>query len=223
MVGFGLTNDLREPGTIIFVNAAYPVLEEECIATPPIVIGKDCSFPYVAKHIVNISGMSFGALSAPAVTALSKGAGKAGIWLNTGEGGLSPYHEVGNCDIIFQIGTAKYGVRDAHGRLSDTKLKEIASKVKAFEIKLSQGAKPGRGGVLPACKVTEEIAEIRGIPVGVTSSSPNRHPEISSDNDLLDMINHVRNITGRPVGIKTVLGGAEPIKSLCEAIRRCGI
>ncbi|VAW72246.1 Ferredoxin-dependent glutamate synthase [hydrothermal vent metagenome] len=222
-LGFGSSNDLREPGTIIFVNAAYPVLEDECIATPPIVIGENCSFPFVARHVVNISGMSYGALSAPAVTALSKGAGLAGIWMNTGEGGLSPHHEVGGCDLIFQIGTAKYGVRDEHGRLSDTKLKELSTKVKAFEIKLAQGAKPGRGGVLPACKVSAEIAKIRGIPEGVTSNSPNRHPEISCDNDLLDVINHVRDLTGRPVGIKTVLGSDEPIKSLCEAIHRRGI
>jgi len=222
-VGFGSTNDLREPGTVIFVNAAYPVLEEERIATPPMVIGKDCGFPYVAKHIVNISGMSYGALSAPAVRALSKGAGIAGIWMNTGEGGLSPYHEEGNCDLIFQIGTAKYGVRDENGKLNDARLKEIAPKVKAFEIKLSQGAKPGRGGVLPGCKVSAEIAKIRGIPIGETSNSPNRHPEITCDEELLDMIDHIRDVTGRPVGIKTVLGSDQPIKSLCESIIRRGL
>ncbi len=222
-IGFGSTNDLRMPGTIIFVNAAYPVLEEDNKPTPPLVIGPDCVYPYVAKHIVNVSGMSFGALSAPAVRALSVGAAKAGIWLNTGEGGLSPYHLEGGGDLIFQIGTAKYGVRDEKGRLCDQRLKEVALRVKAFEIKLSQGAKPGRGGVLPGCKVTAEIARIRGIRQGQTSNSPNRHPEIRNDNDLLDMINHVREVTGRPVGIKIVLGSDRPIKELCEAIMRRGV
>jgi len=221
-IGFGSTNDLREPGTIIFVNAAYPVLEENNKPTPPTVIGPDCSHPYIAKNVVNISGMSFGALSAPAIQALSKGAHKAGIWLNTGEGGLSPYHRENECDLIFQIGTAKYGVRDEKGQLCDKRLSEIAPHVKAFEIKLSQGAKPGRGGVLPGKKVTSEIAAIRGIEAGVISNSPNRHLDIASDSDLLDMIRRVREVSGRPVGIKMVLGSDMPIKSLCEAILKRG-
>ena len=221
-IGFGSTNDLNEPGTVIFVNAAYPILEEECKPTPPLVIGSDCDFPFIAQRIVNISGMSYGALSAAAVRALSFGAAESGGWLNTGEGGLSPYHLSGDCDLVFQIGTAKYGVRDEHGKLSELRLKELAPLIKMFEIKLSQGAKPGRGGVLPACKVTEEIARIRGIPVGQTSCSPNRHPEIKSDDDLLDMIDFIRTTTGRPVGVKAVLGGHRQIEDLCEAILRRG-
>ncbi len=222
-IGFGSTNDLREPGTLIFVNDPYPVLEADLLPAPPVVIGPDCEHPFIARHILNISGMSFGALSAPAVRALSIGAAKAGIWLNSGEGGVSPYHLEGGCDLIAQIGTAKYGVRDEFGNLSDEKLIDVAQRVCAFEIKLAQGAKPGRGGVLPGIKVTEEIARIRGIPVGKTSSSPNRHPEIANDDDLLDMIAHVRELTGRPVGIKLVLGSVHPIRSLCETILRRGI
>jgi len=149
------------------------------------VIGPRCAHPFEARYPFNVSGMSYGALSAPAVRALSLGAAEAGIWINTGEGGLAPYHLEGGGDIVFQIGTAKYGVRDAEGRLSDQRLREVAERVKAFEIKLSQGAKPGRGGVLPAHKVTAEIARIRGIPEGKVSSSPNRHPEIRSHLDLL--------------------------------------
>ncbi len=152
--------------------------------------------------------MSFGALSVPAVLALSKGAKKAGIWMNTGEGGLSPYHLQGGADIVFQIGTAKYGVRDEHGKLSDDKLREIAAheQVRMFEIKMSQGAKPGKGGILPGNKVNAEIAAIRGIPEGQDSISPNGHPEIRNVGDLLDMVNHVREVTGKPVGFKIVLG-----------------
>lgn len=178
LIGFGSTNDLRESGSCIFVNSPYPMLEEECQPSPSLVIGPQCDRPFDAKRIFNISGMSYGALSKPAVQALSNGAAEAGVWINTGEGGLAPYHMEGGGDIIFQIGTAKYGVRDIRGALCDDRLREMAEHVKAFEIKLSQGAKPGRGGVLPAHKVTAEIAQIRGIPVGETSSSPNRHVDI---------------------------------------------
>ena len=222
-IGFGTTNDLRDPGTVIFVNSAYPVLEEERRPTPPLVIGPDCDSPYVAHKIVNISGMSYGALSAPAVRSLSRGAAEAGIWLNTGEGGISPYHLEGGCDLVFQIGTAKYGVRDEDGKLSDERLRDVAQYVKAFEIKLSQGAKPGRGGVLPAAKVSAEVARIRGIPIHQISSSPNRHPEIKNDDDLLDMIGRVRTVTGLPVGIKLVLGADVQLRDLCETILRRGI
>jgi len=223
LLGFGSTNDLRQSGSIIFVNAAYPMLEEEFTDSPSVVIGPDCKYPFEAKSVFNISGMSYGAISAAAVRALSKGAGEAGIWMNTGEGGISPYHIEGGCDIVYQIGTAKYGVRDAEGNLSDDKLCSVAKHVKAFEIKLSQGAKPGRGGVLPGGKVTAEIAEIRGIPEGQVSSSPNRHKEIRSADDLLDMINHVRDITGKPVGFKSVLGSDKFPKDLCEVILKRGI
>jgi len=222
LLGFGSTNDLREPGSIVFVNASYPLLEEEVAPAPPLVIGPHCAHPFVAPSLFNISGMSYGALSKPAVQALARGAAKAGIWMNTGEGGLTPWHVEAGCDLIFQIGTAKYGVRDAAGNLSDARLREVAESVRAFEIKLSQGAKPGRGGVLPANKVTEEIARIRGIPAGRVSSSPNRHREIRNSDDLLDMIARVREVTGRPVGIKTVVGSERFPRDLCETILRRG-
>jgi glutamate synthase domain-containing protein 2 len=169
--------------------------------------------------------MSYGALSRPAVLALSKGAAEAGCWMDTGEGGLAPAHLEGGADIIMQIGTAKYGVRDAQGQLSDERLRELAAHptVRAFEIKLSQGAKPGKGGVLPGSKVTPEIAAIRGIPEGVDSISPNRHRDIANVNDLLDMIVRVRSVTGKPVGIKTAIGGRRFLHELCEAILRRGL
>jgi len=222
LLGFGSTNDLREPGSIIFVSASYPLLDEEVTEPPPLVIGPGCPRPFEARSLFNISGMSYGALSKAAVQALARGAQRAGVWLNTGEGGMSPWHQEAGCDLIYQIGTAKYGVRDADGQLCDARLREVAEHVKAFEIKLSQGAKPGRGGVLPAGKVTPEIARIRGIPVGQVSSSPNRHREIRNTEDLLDMIQQVRQVTGRPVGFKTVIGSEAFPRELCEAILRRG-
>ncbi|MDQ6968449.1 MAG: FMN-binding glutamate synthase family protein, partial [Mariprofundaceae bacterium] len=159
------------------------------------------------------------------VLALSKGAARAGCWMNTGEGGLSPYHLEGGADLVFQIGTAKYGVRDSDGHLSDEKLCEIAAykQVRMFEIKLSQGAKPGKGGMLPGEKVSEEIARIRGIEVGQDSISPNRHVDIDSPNDILDMVERVRTVTGKPVGIKLVLGGCNVLDHLFEAIQKRGL
>ncbi len=199
-----------------FRNAPFPVLEEDKKSFGGKQIGiahgpGACALPYQATSFFNISGMSFGALSHAAVLALSRGAAKAGIWMSTGEGGLSPYHLEGGCDIIFQIGTAKYGVRDKDGNLSDEKLKEVAAhtQVKMFEVKLAQGAKPGKGGMLPAAKVNEEIARIRGIPVHEASISPNRHKDIGSIAELGAFVARVRRVTGKPVGVKFVVGHAE--------------
>jgi glutamate synthase domain-containing protein 2 len=209
-IGFGSTYDLHAPGALIFVNAPFPVLESDRLPTPALKIGDGyCRQPFEARSIVNVSGMSFGAISEPAVRALSRGAKEAGCWMGTGEGGLSPFHLEGGCDVIMQIGTAKYGVRDAAGNLDPAKLREIAAheQVRAFEIKLSQGAKPGKGGVLPAAKVTPLIAQIRGIPAGQDSISPNRHLDIANMDELLDRIAFVRELTGKPVGVKTAIGG----------------
>jgi glutamate synthase domain-containing protein 2 len=209
-IGFGSTYDLHAPGALIFVNAPFPVLESDRLPTPSLMIGEGyCRHPFEARSIVNISGMSFGAISEPAVRALSRGAALAGCWMDTGEGGLSPFHLEGGCDLIMQIGTAKYGVRDADGNLDPKRLATIAAheNVRAFEIKLSQGAKPGKGGILPATKVTPLIAEIRGIPAGKDSISPNRHLDIATMDDLLDRIAYVRELTGKPVGVKTAVGG----------------
>jgi glutamate synthase domain-containing protein 2 len=223
IIGFGSTNDLREPGSILFVNHPFPVLEEHRLPTPSMLIGERyCQHPFEARSVVNISGMSFGAISEPAVRALSRGAAEAGCWMDTGEGGLSPYHLEGGCDIIMQIGTAKYGIRNLDGTFSREKASELARVVKAFEIKLSQGAKPGKGGVLPGSKVTEEIARIRGIPAGQDSISPNRHRDIANVEQLLDQVAYIRDITGRPVGVKTAIGGWEFINDLCDAILRRG-
>ena len=223
-IGFGSTYDLHHPGALIFVNHPFPVLEEERLPTPSLKLGDGyCAQPFEAKSIVNISGMSFGAISAPAVRSLSRGAAVAGCWMDTGEGGLSPYHLEGGADIIMQIGTAKYGVRDAQGNLSAEKLVELSKVVKAFEIKLSQGAKPGKGGVLPGKKVTAEIAQIRGIPEGRDSISPNRHRDISNIAELLEKVAWIRDLTGRPVGIKTAIGGWRLMNEAADFIHRRGM
>ncbi|MBT8144057.1 MAG: FMN-binding glutamate synthase family protein, partial [Gammaproteobacteria bacterium] len=224
-VAFGSTRDMRPVGTLMFVNCAYPTLDREAAPPSSLVIGSGCATPYQAPSFFNISAMSYGSLSKPAIRALSQGAKQANIWLNTGEGGMAPAHLEGGCDIVFQIGTAKYGVRDKDGNLSDDKLREVAAhgQVRMFEIKLSQGAKPGKGGILPAEKVNEEIAEIRGIPEGQASISPNRHPEIDSAADLLDMVARIREVTGKPVGFKSVIGSYGWLDEMCEEIHRRGL
>ena len=224
-VAFGSTRSLIPVGTVIFVNCPFPTLEEHALDAPEITIGPYTPTPYTFSSIINISAMSFGALSAPAVRALSKGAGMARCWLNTGEGGLAPYHLEGGCDVIFQIGTAKYGVRTLDGRLDETRLREIASlpQVKMLELKLSQGAKPGKGGILPAIKVTPEIAKIRGIPAHTDSISPNRHPEIDSVPDLLDQICRIRDLAGKPTGFKAVIGAYGWLETMCKEIHARGI
>jgi glutamate synthase domain-containing protein 2 len=224
-IAFGSTRDLKKVGTVLFSNCPYPTLGEDAVPVSEHTIGPDCRIPYTTKSIFNISAMSYGAISKPAVLALAEGAKSSGCWLNTGEGGLSKYHLSSGCDIVFQIGTAKYGVRDPiSGKLSESKLIEIGKydQVKMFEIKLSQGGKPGKGGILPGAKVTKEVADIRGIRAGEDSISPNRHPEISNDEDLLEMIGYIRELTGKPVGIKSVIGSEEWLDELFSLICQRG-
>ena len=224
-VAFGSTRDLKAPGSVLFVNCPFPTLGEDAVDTSPVTIGPYCDKPWTTSALLGVSGMSYGAISKPAVRALSIGAKKAGTWMNTGEGGLSPFHLEGGCDLVFQIGTAKNGVRDKGGHLNDDKLREVAAheQVRMFEIKLSQGAKPGKGGILPGAKVTKEIAEIRGINIGEDAISPNRHPDINSNPDLLDMIARVRKVTGKPVGFKAVMGAYGWLDDLFKEVQQRGI
>ncbi len=224
-VAFGSTRDLRPTGTVMFINCPFPALGEDAVPPADITIGPNCEQPYTTHSLFNISGMSYGAISKPAVLALSNGARMAGAWMNTGEGGLSPYHLEGGADIVFQIGTAKNGVSDLDGNLDDELLQKAADieQVRMFEIKLSQGAKPGKGGILPGEKVTEEIAEIRHIRAGKDAISPNRHPDINSNAELLDMIEHVRNVTGKPVGFKAVLSCSIWLGRFCADIKSRGM
>ncbi|HQY23122.1 MAG TPA: FMN-binding glutamate synthase family protein, partial [Gammaproteobacteria bacterium] len=224
-VGFGSTRDLRPVGTVLFVDAPFPVLGEDASEIQPVTIGPYCRIPYVAKSLFNISAMSYGSISKNAVLALAEGAKIGGCWLNTGEGGVSRYHLESGCDLVAQIGTAKYGFCDANGKLSDEALRGVAlyPQIKMFELKLSQGAKPGKGGILPAVKVTPEIAEIRFIKAHQDSISPNRHPEISNVQELMDFIEHIRTLTGKPVGFKIVIGSYEWLDDLCIEILKRGI
>ncbi|GAB1259092.1 FMN-binding glutamate synthase family protein [Aurantivibrio plasticivorans] len=224
-IAFGSTLDLTKTGTPLFLNSGFPTLDEDALSSSHVQIGPYCRHPFSTDSIVNISGMSYGALSRPAIEALSLGAAQAGCWLNTGEGGLTPYHLASGADLVFQVGTAKYGVRDEKGLLSDEKLRSVAAhpQVKMFEIKLSQGAKPGKGGILPGDKVSDEVASVRGIQAGVASISPNRHVDVRSADDLIDLINRIRDVTGKPVGFKAVIGDEYWLNDLFSVILSRGI
>ena len=217
--GFGTDNDLElEPNYIIIKHAAFPVPEPiphtpqyDANYTLPCakVLGgaRGRAKAFRPESVFNISGMSYGSLSGNAISALNMGAAKAGCMHNTGEGGLSPYHQKGG-DIMWQIGTAYFGCRDADGRFSMDLLKEKveANPVKALEIKLSQGAKPSKGGILPAAKITAEIARIRNIPMGQDCISPSAHAEFSDVDSMLDFVERMADATGLPVGIKSAVG-----------------
>jgi len=173
--------------------------------------------------VVNISAMSFGSLSGAAVEALNRGAALAGCLHNTGEGGLSPYHRKGG-ELVFQIGTAYFGCRDEAGRFSLPRLKDLVASapVRALEIKLSQGAKPGLGGVLPGAKVSAEIAGTRGVPQGRDCVSPSRHAEFSDTDSLLDWVELLAAETGLPVGIKSAVGDPGFWVELTDLMSRTG-
>ncbi|MEL7310950.1 MAG: FMN-binding glutamate synthase family protein [Pseudomonadota bacterium] len=224
-VAFGSTLHADRVGAAMLINSPYPVLDADGDPIQSIVFGADCEHPYETAALFGISAMSYGAISRPAVQALSAGAAEAGIWLNTGEGGLSPYHLEGGADLVFQIGTAKYGVRDERGNFCEGRYRQLMAHdaVKMCELKLAQGAKPGKGGILPAAKVNREVAEIRGISLGQDSISPNRHVEIANDDELLDFVERLRAIGGKPVGIKIVVGGHGSFERLLQRINDRGL
>jgi glutamate synthase domain-containing protein 2 len=216
--GFGTDNDVE-------YTAGYPVILHRTFgrAVPPshVEAGHEVEMPcakvlgaargrasaFRPGSVVNISAMSFGSLSGAAVEALNRGAALAGCLQNTGEGGLSDYHRNGG-ELVFQIGTAYFGCRDDRGRFELSRLKDLVAgaPVRALEIKLSQGAKPGLGGVLPGPKVSAEIAAARGVPRGLDCVSPSRHAEFSDPDSLLDWIELLAAETGLPVGIKSAVG-----------------
>ncbi|MFI4897465.1 MAG: FMN-binding glutamate synthase family protein [Phycisphaerales bacterium JB059] len=217
--GFGTDNELESaPGYIILKHSAMPLREAvegeigggelhpiPCAKVLGEARGRAKAFR--PESLVYVSAMSYGSLSAPAVEALNAGCGIAGALHNTGEGGVSDHHRHGG-DLIWQLGTGYFGARDKDGRFSiDRLLETVASApVRAIEIKLSQGAKPGLGGVLPAAKITEEISRIRGIPMGVDCISPPNHTEFHDVDSMLDFVEMIAERTGLPVGIKSAVG-----------------
>ncbi|MCH2189663.1 MAG: FMN-binding glutamate synthase family protein [Gammaproteobacteria bacterium] len=187
--------------------------------------GPDCTKPYYASAL-NISAMSYGSLSKNAIRALNRGAKIGGFAHNTGEGSMSPYHLEGGGDIIWQIGTGYFGCRDHDGNFDSHLFSQNASKdvVKMIEIKLSQGAKPGHGGILPAAKVTEEISKIRHVPLGKDVVSPAAHTAFSSPLGLLEYVKELRNLSGgKPVGFKLCIGHKREFLSICKAMVASGI
>jgi glutamate synthase domain-containing protein 2 len=187
--------------------------------------GPDCAQPYDIA-LLNVSAMSFGALSANAIEALSGGAARGGFAHDTGEGGISPYHLRGGGDLIWEIGSGYFGCRDADGRFDPVAFAEKSQleSVKAVSIKLSQGAKPGLGGVLPGAKVSPEIAETRGVRVGVTVISPPSHSAFSTPTEFVEFIATLRRLSGgKPVGFKLCVGARTEFLSICKAIVMTGI
>ncbi|HEY5950525.1 MAG TPA: FMN-binding glutamate synthase family protein, partial [Kofleriaceae bacterium] len=216
--GFGTDNDPEQAGYILIRHSAFPRHTphegepgyDPTYSVPSVrVLGgfRGRKHAFRPTSIVNTSAMSYGSLSGPAVEAINRGVALCGALQNTGEGGISDYHRNGG-NIIWQIGTGYFGCRDDSGKFSlERALDSIASaNVKALEIKLSQGAKPGLGGVLPAAKITPEIARIRGIPLGRDCVSPASHTAFSDVSSMLDFIEKLADATGLPVGIKSAVG-----------------
>ncbi len=216
---FGTKKDVYAPG-YQWVNHSMRPLKYDGSPLRINIGGPDCLQPY-SSSILNISGMSYGSLSKNAVLALSHGAKMGGFGLTTGEGGLTKYHLEGGADVIWQVGTGYFGCRTPEGNFSADEFAKKAQhpQVKMIEIKLSQGAKPGHGGVLPAKKVTAEIAAIRGVPVGKDVNSPPAHSAFETPRELLKFIKQLRNLSGgKPIGIKFCLGKKRQFISLCKAM-----
>jgi len=228
--GFGTDNDIERAGYILVRHAAFPLHTPH--AGEP---GYDSKFPlpcvrvlggyrkrklaFRPTSIINTSAMSYGSLSGNAVEAINRGVAIAGAMQNTGEGGISDYHRKGG-DIIWQIGTGYFGCRDDVGKFSMERFLESVqtAKVRAIEIKMSQGAKPGLGGLLPAAKITPEIARIRGIPMDRDCVSPANHTAFTDVSSMLDFIERLADATGLPVGIKSAVGDLGFWRDLATAI-----
>lgn len=226
-VPFGTQKDVNKPGYEWINHSIYP-LEDEDIKNEAFRIkvgGKDCSKPYSLSRL-NISAMSFGALSSNAILALNRGAKEGGFAHNTGEGGISPYHLKYGGDLIWQIGTGYFGCRTKEGNFSKELFLEKANldNVKMIELKISQGAKPGHGGILPGIKNTHEISKIRGVDQGTMIISPPSHSEFNSPETLLEFIAKLRELSGgKPTGFKLCFGVPEEFEKICLAMVKTGI
>ena len=222
-VAFGMQANPTAPGYEWVSHSIYPAsLTEKDLR---VTIGNyQCAQPYEAS-VLNIGAMSYGALSKTAIEALNKGALLGGFAHNTGEGGISDYHLQGG-DLIWQIGTGYFGCRNAEGRFHPLAFRKNALRpqVKMIELKLSQGAKPGHGGILPAGKNTPEVAAIRGVEPGTTVHSPARHSEFDSAEGLIQFLQLLRELSeGKPVGFKLCIGSKSEFLDICQAMAVTGI
>ena len=230
--GFGTDNDLENsPSYLIIKQCTFPISDRLC--TDPKydkqyrvpcakIVGAHRQRPkaFRPESIINVSAMSYGSLSSVAVEAINRGCKIAGCLHNTGEGGIGAYHEHGG-GLIWQLGTGYYGARDGNGRFDEALFVENCQRhaVRAIEIKLSQGAKPGRGGILPASKITAEIARIRGVPMGQDCVSPSAHVEFSNADELLDFVERLAELSGLPVGIKSAIGEMDFWRDLVQLMQ----
>ncbi|MBU1288185.1 MAG: FMN-binding glutamate synthase family protein [Alphaproteobacteria bacterium] len=192
---------------------------------PRVVVGAPGTKQPYSASVMNISAMSFGSLGAHAIEALSTGAKKGNFYHDTGEGGVSRYHRAGGADLVWEIGSGYFGCRARDGRFDAARFKDVAQdpQIKMIDVKLSQGAKPGHGGVLPGSKVTEEIAEARGVPVGETCVSPPGHTAFSTPIEMLEFAASLREMSGgKPVGIKFCVGNRWEILAICKAMLETG-
>ena len=230
--GFGTDDQIYSIGYPVIKHAVFPYGEkgftgskhdhhEDIPCAKVIGLTHNRKKPYRPASIINISAMSYGSLGKNAISALNLGAKLSGCYHNTGEGGVSPYHKKG-AELCWQLGTGYFGARDENGRFSLEKCAQTVSEtpqIKMIEVKLSQGAKPGKGGVLPASKITPQISEIRGIPQGKDCISPNSHQEFSTVDELIDFIEMIANETGIPVGIKSAIGQLGFWKELVQRMK----
>ena len=231
--GFGTDRDIYESNYIFVKNAMLPFKID-----PSHTNGKDPYFlacakvmgagrrkrPFRPASVINVSAMSFGSLSARAIESLNIGCKLSYAYHNTGEGGLSPYHKQGG-DVIFHFGTGYFGVRDVDGNFSIDMMKKLTvenPQVRGIEVKLSQGAKPGKGGVLPGSKITKEIAEIRNVPQGKDVLSPPTHSAFEGVDGLIDFVENIAEATGLPVGIKAAIGKLDNWEELASKMAASG-
>lgn len=222
-LSFGTERDIDEPGYEYLVHSTAPI---EQPSDPPRVRigGPDCRRPY-DMALMNISSMSFGALSGNALKALNNGAKRGGFAHDTGEGGLTPYH-LGGADVVWEIGSGYFGTRTEDGAFDPDQFEDKAANdaVKCISIKLSQGAKPGVGGVLPASKVSDEIARYRGVPAGQKCVSPAAHSEFHTPRQLIGFVERLRELAdGKPVGFKLCVGSRVDVLAICKAMLSEGI
>ena len=220
---FGTERDVNEPGYEYLVHSTRPVDVPD--AEPRVAIGgPHCTQPY-SMALMNVSAMSFGALSANAIRALNSGARLGGFAHDTGEGGLSTYHRQGG-DLVWEIGSGYFGARTRDGDFDPGKFHDtaIGDQVKMVSLKLSQGAKPGIGGVLPGAKVTQEIADARGVPKGEKCVSPSYHRVFSTPRELVRFVARMRELAdGKPAGFKLCLGSRSDFLAICKAMLAEGV